>query len=401
MIDLDRRLQAWRIVCAETAAELRDLAPPIDRDPYDMKPHLGREVFSRIRQWSTPCPYGEPFRIGSWTFRADSALEWVIAVTELSRGDASSLLACPMPDVAGLIVDLLGTEAQRHLFYSRIADGRTWTFFAMSEPDLGSNATSMETRIEDGQLYGVKRYIGNGARGRIGVVFGRTGPHLLSIRAALVEVPAPGWTAESLDMIGLRGACLAEIRLEGVPVIDLLGDHLTVTRRGLWAAIKVFHNMRIQVAAMAMGTSAGILDHVRAHRPQAPGLSHVQAANEACQDLVWQAAAGLDAGTERGHRSSVVKLLATRQAMRTARWAAKALGPASLLEHPLLEKWTRDVAGFEFMDGTSNIQRLHIARTFLNYPAHTAGAPGQKRMPSPVRDTELPQPQGRMPGGMS
>jgi alkylation response protein AidB-like acyl-CoA dehydrogenase len=51
-------------------------------------------------------------------------------------------------------------------------------------------------------------------------------------------------------------------------------------------------------------------------------------------------------------------------AVETARWAAVALGPASLIEHPLLEKWTRDVCSFEFMEGTGNIQRIHVAQGY-------------------------------------
>jgi alkylation response protein AidB-like acyl-CoA dehydrogenase len=365
-MELDERLQAWRNVCAETAVELRSLALSIDHAPYDMERYLESEALTRIRQFSTPAPYRDPIRIGKHVFYGDSVHEWVIGVTELARGDAGALLACTTPGLAGIVVNLLGSQQHKDLFYERIADGRTWTFFAMTEPAHGSDATGMETRIESGHLYGIKRYIGNGSRGDIGVVFGRTGPSMFSIRAALVESPATGWEAEALSMIGLRGACLSEIRLKGAPIVDLLGGHLPASRRGIWGAIKTFHNMRIQIAAMAVGTSIGLYDYVRAVRADSPGAALIQAGNTACRDLVWQAAAHLDAGTEHGYGSSMVKLNATRQAVKTARWAARSLGPASLLEHPLLEKWTRDVAGFEFMDGTSNIQRLHIARTFLN-----------------------------------
>jgi hypothetical protein len=63
---------------------------------------------------------------------------------------------------------------------------------------------------------------------------------------------------------------------------------------------------------------------------------------------------------ESGYISSAAKLGAIRTALWTASRAAAALGPASLIEHPLLEKWTRDVHGFEFMEGMSNIQRIHV-----------------------------------------
>jgi alkylation response protein AidB-like acyl-CoA dehydrogenase len=365
MIELDERLTAWQAASSEVALQLRAMAPAVDDAPYDMDLFLGCEAFTLIRQRSTPSRYCSPLRLGRWEYPHGSVLQQAIGVLELARGDASVFLACPGPALAGIVVALLGSQQQQDLFFSRIADDRTWTFFAMTEPDHGSDAAAMQTRIEDGRLYGVKRYIGNGSRGGIGVVFGRIGPGPLGIRAMLVELPAPGWEAEPLAMTGLRGACLANVRLDGAPVLGFLGDHLPPTRRGLWGAIKTFWNMRTQVAAMATGTSYGILDYTLQHRPHAPDADIVRARIDACRDLVWQAAADLDEGTERGYGSSVAKLTATGQAIATARWAARSLGPGSLAEHPLLEKWTRDVMGFEFMDGTSNIQRLHITRSHL------------------------------------
>jgi alkylation response protein AidB-like acyl-CoA dehydrogenase len=59
-----------------------------------------------------------------------------------------------------------------------------------------------------------------------------------------------------------------------------------------------------------------------------------------------------------------VKLAAVEMGVSTGRWVARVMGPGGLLEHPLLEKWTRDVCAFEFMDGTSNMQRLHVERGY-------------------------------------
>jgi alkylation response protein AidB-like acyl-CoA dehydrogenase len=179
-------------------------------------------------------------------------------------------------------------------------------------------------------------------------------------------------------MVGLRGAYLSELEFDGVPVAGdmLLGEHLPVTRRGIWGAVTTFNNMRTQIAALAVGTALAMTDYVAEHRKTAPGLDLTQARVEAGRELVHQAAARLDREPERGYPASAAKLGATRLATDVARWAAAAMGPAGMLEHPLLEKWTRDVCAFEFMDGTSNIQRLHVARGHQNGDADQAPVTG-------------------------
>jgi alkylation response protein AidB-like acyl-CoA dehydrogenase len=373
MIEWDARLEACRDASVAAAADLRRRALAVDADPDLMEPHVDSPTFAMIRTGSTPIRYRQSqLDTGPYRYDNDSCLERVISTLELARGDAAMMLACPGPALAGIVVDVLGSEAQKELFYRRIGDGRTWSFFAMSEPGRGNDATAMETRLEaDGsggyRLHGVKRYIGNGARGGIGVVFARTGRSALSIRAVLVEPPAIGWKAERLDMVGLRGAYLSEVHLDGLPVPAgmVLGEHLPVTRRGMWGAIQTFHNMRIQIAAMAVGTGLAMCEYVAEHRRHAPGADLLTARLEAARELVYDAAAGYDADPDQAYLSSVAKLTGTRLAIEVGRWAAAALGPASLIEHPLLEKWTRDVCAFEFMDGTSNIQRLHVAQGYL------------------------------------
>jgi alkylation response protein AidB-like acyl-CoA dehydrogenase len=372
MIELDNRLRAVRDDCRDAIEDMRGRALSIDADPDDMEQHFNSPVYTMIRLSNTPPEYREAVPGGGYKLmKAKSVLEDIVGMVELARGDMSTMFACPCPALAGVYVSLLGNPAQQERFYTRLHGGRSWTFFAMSEPDRGSDATNMQTRLEkDGNggylLHGAKRYIGHGARGSIGVVFGRTGRSSLSIRAAMVEVPADGWQARRLDTVGLRGAYLSELHFDGVPVPAdmLLGAHLPVTRRGIWGAIKTLNNMRIQISASAVGTAMAMVEYVAEHRKNTPGVDLALARAEAGRQLVYQAAARLDADPERGYFASASKLSAVRMAVRTAQWAAASIGPAGLLEHPLLEKWTRDVRAFEFMDGTSNMQRLHVARGY-------------------------------------
>jgi alkylation response protein AidB-like acyl-CoA dehydrogenase len=376
VIELDGRLREAQDICRELARDLRARALSVDADPDAMEEHLDSPVFDFIRRSNIPVEYQDGGDSDGRFRRDDSTvgicLQNAVTMTELGEGDAATLLSCPSPALAGVFVDLLGSPAQRERFYSRISDGRTWTFFAMTEPEHGNDATALRTKlVRDGTggwlLSGAKRYIGSGARGGIGVVFGRTGPSVLSIRAALVELPAPGWHATRLGMVGLRGACLSELSLDQVPVAPgmLLGEHLPATRRGIWGAIKTFNNMRIQIASLAIGTALAITEYVAEQHKGARDLDLTRSRVMAARELVFAAAARLDAKPEHGYHASVAKLSATREAIRTARWAAVALGPAGLIEHPLVEKWGRDVCAFEFMDGTSNIQRLNVAHGYL------------------------------------
>lgn len=378
MIELDDRLLACRDASMAAARDLRGRALAVDADPDDMAPHLNSPVLAMVRAGALPARYRSPALASEpWARGNDSCLDRVVSTLEFSRGDAGVLLACPGPALAGIAVDALGSPQQQDLFYRRLLDGHVWTFFAMTEPDHGSDATAMQTRLDKAgpgeyRLHGVKRYIGNGARAGIGVVFARTGPGALSIRAALIELPQPGCTVRRLDMIGLRGAYLSEMRFDDVrvPADMLLGQHLPATRRGLWGAIKTFNQMRVQIGAMAVGTALAMHDCVSGLRPSAPGIDVMAARLAAARALLYQTAAGVDAEPEHGYLSSVSKVHCTRLGMEVAQWATAAIGPAALMEHPLLEKWWRDVRAFEFMDGTANIQRLTVAQGYFKAGTH-------------------------------
>ncbi len=386
MIELTDQLRTLRENTREVAVDLRTRALSLDAHPDAMESHLESPVFRSIQIAATPPAY----RSGAadpvlGMLEGTSCLQTVVGTMELARGDAGMVLSCPGPALAGVVVQHLGSDEQKEYFYRRLEDLRTWTFFAMTEPGRGNDATEMQTRLDpDGSggylLHGRKRYIGNGARGGIGVVFARTGPSPLSIRAALVEPPLPGWSGRRLDMVGLRGAYLSELEFDGVPVARhmLLGQHLSVTQRGMWGAIKTFNSMRVQVSALAVGTALAIWEYVATHRGEVSragrgGLDVVWAQVEAARQLIYEAAARVDRRPESGYISGAAKLCATRTALRTARWAGAVLGPACLIEHPLLEKWTRDVHGFEFMEGTSNIQRIHVAQGYRSGNADADG----------------------------
>lgn len=365
---LDPPLRTLRARCREAARELRAHALAVDADPGGERRQLDTAVLALMRAAATP----KEFRAADAAVdlgTAEGCLPRVVATVEFARGDAGVVCSNTGPSLAGVAVDTLGDQAQRETFYRAIADGRAWTFFAMTEPARGSDAAAMESRLTpcadpaDGyRLSGAKRYVGNASRAAIGVVFARTGPTALSIRGALLPLPAAGFAAEPLDMIGLRGARICQVDLDDVPVprAHLLGAHLPASRRGLWGIGRTFNAMRLQITALALGTAWAIRDCVAELRPGWSGTDLVTARLAAACALLYDAAAAVDLDPDARRPPAAAKLHGTDLAVRTAHWAAGALGPGTLLEHPLLEKWCRDVRAFEFMDGTSNIQRLHI-----------------------------------------
>lgn len=372
MFELDDRLDALRRASAEMAGELREHALAVDADPQAMKPHLDVAAYRMIRRFMTPLRFADgPPRVGRFEYAPESCLQQVVWTVELAYGDAGLVMACPGPSLAGVLVGTLADEAQQERFYAAVADGVTWSFFAVTEPGRGNDASGLETRLDQEtaglyRLRGTKRYIGNGSRGRVGVVFARTGRGPLSIRAVLTELPAPGFEATALDMIGLRGAGLGEIRLDDVPVPAelVLGRHLPATRRGLWGAVRVFNTMRAHVAALAVGTGLALVDLVRAERPQAPGAADLAARLDACRRLVYAAGASVDRDRGADGLPSAAKATATALAREASRWAVRSLNSDAIAEHPLLDKWARDVCAFEFMEGTTDIQRQHVARSY-------------------------------------
>jgi acyl-CoA dehydrogenase len=360
---LDTRADAaaLRAQARELATALRAHALTIDSDPVRAADLVDAAVFQEIARYSTAALDGV------------TRTEMLI---ELARGDAGAVLACPGPALAGVVVRILGDEEQNERLAEATADGRTWGFLAITEPGAGSDVTRLTTELRQHaagayRLHGEKRYIGNGYRGTAGVVLARTGPGPLALRAALVLGAAhgPNLRATPLDMVGLRGAQISAMSFDGLPVAaeDLLGRHLSPLRRGMWGVQQAFNTVRIQVAAMALGTAWGVYDYVYARCGGRFGArrGEIEAAEAdiaAVRLLVLDAAAALEADRHAGHHAATAKLVATRLARRLSARLPRLIGRGALLEHPLLEKWRRDSAAFEFMEGTGHIQMLHIAR---------------------------------------
>lgn len=373
----DRRLAALRGQMREWAADLRPLALEIDRDPEAVRHHLDLPALRHLATMGIPAEYGhEPERIDGHRFHGVSARERVVVMEELARADAGTLVAAPGPLLAGVAVGLVADQRQKEWFYGRMLSEPLWTCFALTEPDRGSDAGALTTTLtptpRGALLNGEKRYVGNASRARIGVVFarGRRGP--LGITAVLVDTDTPGFRAEPLDMIGLRGARIGSIVLDDVEIPEehFLGRHLPATRRGVWAFVQTFNLLRPGVAAIAVGIARAAHDYVTAHRrvlraADRDRLDTLDRRIDATSRLVWQAAAAVDARGTDGHLASAAKLRAARLAEDMTLAAGELLGPGARLTHPLLDKLTRDARAMEFLEGTENMQKLNLFQGLL------------------------------------
>ncbi|WP_340015456.1 acyl-CoA dehydrogenase family protein [Paenibacillus sp. FSL K6-1318] len=367
-------------VMKQYAAELRQIGQTIDREPDRLTEFLHTSALQAINHMMIPPEYGgQPIvTIGQDRYYGLSSLERVITIEQLSAGDAGVFLGGPGPSMSSIVMIDLGDEEQKERFYSHFLKGPAWAVFALSEPEKGSDATEISTRITrhpDGgmELTGHKFYIGNGHRASIGLVFAQTNRTPLGIQVAIVDPSLPGFTATPLDTMGLRGLQLSHLQFEAFPLEekDILGRHLSPTKRGLWGALRTFHRMRPSVAALALGVAQAAYDYVVEHRTifterEKTELERLEIRLHALRSMIRNAAAEIDHDANKGYLASLSKIRAASVAEEATEWALEMMGPGSMLEHPLLNKWYRDARAFEFMEGTTSIQKINVFQAYAN-----------------------------------
>jgi alkylation response protein AidB-like acyl-CoA dehydrogenase len=374
MTALDGRLRLLQGQAREWAAQIRPHGAAVDRDPDHIAAIAGLPALARVATLQIPPEYNPaPLVIGGEKFHLMSALERVVFFEEWAWGDLGIMLAAPGAPMAGVAVDALGSPAQKEAFYGRLLDRPTWVCFALTEPERGSDATHLETRLErtadDGPmlLSGGKHLVGNGVRADLGLVFARTGPGPLGVAAVLVDMAAPGVTTTPMATLGVRAAQLGAIRLDRVEIApeQVLGTHLRPTRRGMWAWLRTFNLLRPTVATMGVGVARAAHDYVTEHRgvlraDERWRLDRMADRIEAVRRLARDAAAEVDRDPGDGSLASAAKAAAARLAEQVTVAALDFFGPGARLDHPRLDKLARDARAIEFMEGAGNVQRLTV-----------------------------------------
>ena len=312
-------------------------------------------------------------------------LSYILALEEISKGCAStgtimsannSLVCSPLNN--------FGTDEQKHSYLTDLASGKKLGCFMLSEPEAGSDAASMKTtaRLDSDSyiLNGTKSWITNGAEADTAIVFAtidRTLKHK-GVSAFIVDINTPGLTVGKLeDKLGIRATSTAQIFFEDckVPVRNLLGNE----GEGFKIALNTLDGGRIGIAAQALGIAQAALEEsVRYAKERKAfgstisdfqGLQFMMAdmatRTEAARLLVWQAAVMKDKNIKFGKQSAMAKLYAAETAMWVTTKAIQIHGGYGYTTDYPVERYFRDAKITEIYEGTSEIQRLVIAREVL------------------------------------
>jgi alkylation response protein AidB-like acyl-CoA dehydrogenase len=280
---------------------------------------------------------------------------------------------------------LFGTEAQKNKYLRRMASGETLGAFCLTEPAAGSDAAGIQARavrVDDGyKLNGTKTWVTNGSVAGVLLVFAKTDPDAggKGISAFLVEPGFAGFRAgRHEDKMGQRSSPSVEILLNDcvVPVENRLGEE----GQGLKIALSALDGGRIGIAAQAVGLAQGALEETVKYAKQRAAfgkkiaefqaiqwmIADMQTEIEAARGLLYYAAWLKDAHPTRvGASASKAKLYASEMVNRVAYKAVQVHGSAGYSRETDVERMYRDARVITIYEGTSEVQRMIIARDLI------------------------------------
>jgi alkylation response protein AidB-like acyl-CoA dehydrogenase len=378
---MDFELTAEQALARRTAREFAEaeIAPVITR--YDEAEEFPAELVAKLGDLGFlgalfPSEYG------------GAGLDYVayaLVVEELSRVDGSiGITMWAHNSLCTNHIYNFGSEAQRERYVPPLARGEVLGAWALTEPGSGSDAAAMRTTaVEAGDVFvldGTKAFITNGSVAGTAVVMAKTDPAAggRGISAFILERGMPGFRpGQRYKKLGLHASDTAELILDGVraPTANLLGER----NRGFQDTKKVLEGGRIAMAAMAVGLAQGALDQaVRyAKERQAFGqpIGHFQGIRailadlateiEAARLLTLRAAYGKDRGRPVMREASMAKVFASEVAVRCATKAVQVHGGYGYTREFPVERFYRDAKLCEIGEGTSEVQRMVIARHLL------------------------------------
>ena len=375
LTDEQRMIQAVARDFAEK--EVRPIAEAIDREarfPRDTVRRMGELGLMGI---AVP---------EAWGGSGGDAVGYALALEEVSRACAShgaimsvnnSLYCDP--------VAKFGSEDQKRRFLAPFASGQKLGCFSLTEPEAGSDATNQSTLARrDGDAYvldGRKIFVTSGKEAAVALVFAQTdrakGPR--GISAFLVEKGTPGFTVvKTEDKLGIRASDTAELLFEGcrVPASSRLGEE----GQGFKIAMMAIDGGRIGIAAQAVGIAAAAYEAALGYARERKSfgvpigqhqmvqwmLADMATAIEAARLLTLRAAFLKDRGEPFGPQAAMAKLFASEMAMRVTTDAVQVHGGYGFIKEYQVERHFRDAKITQIYEGTSQIQKLVIARHLLS-----------------------------------
>ena len=389
-----REIQALAREFAET-----EIAP--HASDWDREHRFPRELFAKLGELGL-MGVCVPEELGG---AGADFVSYVLVLEELSRADAGvGVTVAVHTSAATLPIVDFGTDEQRARFVPPLAHGEVLGAFALTEPGSGSDAGSLRTsatRDEGGwRLSGTKQWCTNGSHASTFLLFARTEPGTHTgrgVSAFLLDAEHVEVTREE-EKLGLHSSSTADLRLDDVRVDD---DRLLYGEgRGFAVAMSTLDGGRIGIAAQAVGIAQASLDTARAYALereqfgkkiaefQAISFRLADMATEiaAARQLVLRAAWLKQAGHSHSAEGAMAKLFASQVAVKASQDAIQVLGGYGYTREFPAERFYRDAKITEIYEGTSEIQRIVIARDLLRDAAERLAAPGSVPGSVPVGD---------------
>ncbi len=320
-----------------------------------------------------------------WGGAGLDTISYVLAMEEISRVDAScGVIMSVNNSLVCYGINQYGTEEQKKHYLCDLAAGKKLGAFALSEPEAGSDASNQRTTaVRDGDFYvlnGTKNWITNGSTADLVLVMAATDrtKEAKGISTFIVEKGTPGFTvAKKEKKLGIRSSDTVSLSFQDcrVPVANRIGAE----GEGFRFAMKTLEGGRIGIAAQALGIAQACLDASLRYAKERKAFDHPIAELQAIQfkladmapnvDAAWmltlKAAALKDAGKPFGREASMAKLFASKIAVQSALEAIQIHGGYGYVREYLVERYLRDAKITEIYEGTSEIQRVVIARSLL------------------------------------
>jgi alkylation response protein AidB-like acyl-CoA dehydrogenase len=309
-------------------------------------------------------------------------LSYALVLEELSRADAGVGVTVAVHTSAGTLPLLEhATPEQVEALVPPLAAGEELAAFALTEAGSGSDASAMRTRAHDGRISGAKQWITNGSHASTFLVFAKEDDR---ISGFVVRAGAEGFAVtREEEKLGLNSSSTADIAFEDTPA-----EHLGEPGGGMRVALRTLDGGRIGIAAQAVGIAQAALDMATNYAKERTAfggpiarlgviqakLADMQTEVEAARALTWRAARLKQAGKPHGVEGAQAKLFASGVARRQTGEAIQILGGYGYTKDFPAERYYRDAKVTEIYEGTSEIQRLVIARALLG-DAMRAAAP--------------------------
>jgi alkylation response protein AidB-like acyl-CoA dehydrogenase len=291
----------------------------------------------------------------------------------LAYGDLGVLFACPRPCLTGLLLREIGSTEQQAYYFNKIKHKQLKSFFAVTEPEFGSDVTAIQTTLTQAPnnpdlflLNGKKWLFGNAICGKIGTVIAKTHHSILGINAVLLnidEIPEQTLIRLPLKMAGLNAAQLGYVEFHNVPVkkSQLIGAHLPPLQRGMVGLIHTLNKMRVCIGALAVGQTQALIDYLLQSYPKLNSQAFAfNSELEGIRALVLQTAELLDQEPGSTSQASLAKMTSTHYLEAITLRIFELCEPEALVSSPWLSKVLRDAFALEYADGTTDIQEKNI-----------------------------------------